>query len=155
MFKYLTLIFILMGCGKFPSDVKDRKGSPPRHTTNPIFQPYVDKFNSELKVHSTVPVIFGEMDSKYAGLCYKWTNGYREVVIWKGHWDLLGEEQKEQLIFHELGHCKLDKGHNNRNVIIGGDTCPESVMKDTAFSVYEVDNCYKMDYNHYISELGR
>lgn len=151
----LNVIFTLSSCGVILPDVLDRDDPVPYTPMDPTFQKYVDKFNAELKTNSVVPIVFGPMDPKFAGLCYKWTNGYAEVHIKRSFWEVATEEQREELIFHELGHCHLNRGHNDDRIIIGGYSCPESIMNSQVFHVGEIDNCYKVDYNHYITELGQ
>ena len=47
-----------------------------------------------------------------AGKCK--TNGWlKKITINKKHWNRLDSLQKELLIFHELGHCILGRGHRN------------------------------------------
>lgn len=45
-----------------------------------------------------------------SGYCYL---GKHHIVIDKSEWTALTDTQKEYLIFHELGHCELDRRHKN------------------------------------------
>ncbi|MFK7775139.1 MAG: putative metallopeptidase [Saprospiraceae bacterium] len=45
-----------------------------------------------------------------SGYCYL---GQHHIVIDKSEWTALTDTQKEYLLFHELGHCELDRRHKN------------------------------------------
>ena len=45
-----------------------------------------------------------------SGYCYL---GEHHIVIDKSEWTALTDTQKEYLLFHELGHCELDRRHKN------------------------------------------
>lgn len=51
-------------------------------------------------------------DGSVAGTCS--TNGHdiRDIVIDKAFWDRASYLSKEMVIFHELGHCILGRGHS-------------------------------------------
>lgn len=39
----------------------------------------------------------------------EWTNG--SVTILRSYWEDANSAEREMLVFHELGHCVLEKGH--------------------------------------------
>lgn len=43
-------------------------------------------------------------------------NGYRKISIKAQYWDTASPIQKRVLMFHELGHCALNRGHNEERV---------------------------------------
>lgn len=52
------------------------------------------------------------------GFCksWVWSNGsqrvnYREIVIDTDFWNQAGDNQREQLVLHELGHCRFSREH--------------------------------------------
>ena len=53
-------------------------------------------------------------DPHVRGKCLKYTNGDRVVLIDRFMWNSNNDLEKEFLIFHELGHCYLDRGHLNQ-----------------------------------------
>lgn len=70
----------------------------------------------------------------------------RQVVISKEWWDKMPEADKEVLIFHELGHCVLDRGHTDSRLASGR---PASVM-----NTYHIGGGnYTSIYGYYLSEL--
>jgi hypothetical protein len=145
----LFILLLLTGCGKNISDFLNKDDEPYKvSNTDPIFNKYVESFERNFKVKVNVPIVFKPIDNMYAGVCYTWTN-YREVNINKSLWKHFTEEQKEQLIFHELGHCVGDLPHDNVHV----NNCPKSVMRSFMFSEFEIANCYLPNKNSYINEL--
>jgi hypothetical protein len=86
-------------------------------------------------------------DERTVAVCRSWSNGYRQISIEIGFWSGLTDYGKEQLVFHELGHCVLNRGHNNS--VDNG--CPESIMNDSAFGD---SKCYSDYRDELIAELG-
>lgn len=52
-------------------------------------------------------------DSTIIGQCSINNNGQKTVIIEPSSWSQLTELQKEFLVFHELGHCALQRTHND------------------------------------------
>jgi hypothetical protein len=57
-------------------------------------------------------VKFGPLDSSKLGLCTR-GRGTPTITINEASWKALDEEEKEILLFHEMGHCILELTHNN------------------------------------------
>jgi hypothetical protein len=153
--RILILIFLLTGCGKGIEDFIKIKGlSRNKAKTDPIFSEFINSFKLQFNVNVKVPIIFKEMDDKHAGVCYKYSDGYKEININKKYWDLFSQEQKEQLIYHELGHCVFNKGHDD-TLLSYDRNCPNSIMRSYMFSWYEVNRCYIPEYNHYMENLAK
>lgn len=55
-----------------------------------------------------------------------------EIEVNKSYWDKFGDTKREMLIFHELGHCSLDRRHRSE---VDSRGRPMSLMYDTMFSV--------------------
>jgi len=47
------------------------------------------------------------------GQCKSYADGAKEVVVDNGYWDNATELEKEYVVFHELGHCLLDRAHDD------------------------------------------
>lgn len=47
------------------------------------------------------------------GQCISYSDGSKEVVIDERNWNRLGDLEKEYVVFHELGHCILERSHSN------------------------------------------
>ncbi|MGB0453228.1 MAG: hypothetical protein ACPGJV_05895 [Bacteriovoracaceae bacterium] len=90
-------------------------------STDAAIQPYVESFEkegrnylgvSDFKV-GDIPINFGETPAEqYDGVCIKYPNGTREILLKKSWWNNASETQKEIIVFHELGHCRLNRKHN-------------------------------------------
>ncbi len=106
---YLILtIAILCSCGK----------DEPTYDVAIDFQPYVDRFvdqaaqrGIEIDFADTgLSIVFRKAaQTESSGVC----RGNHEIEIEKLFWDDLTDEEREGLIFHELGHCELDRRHRN------------------------------------------
>ena len=133
-----------MSCGKLPfGGIEHKDGRHPNSTTDPVFLEYIEEFKKEFFSYTNVPVIFKDNTINAIAVCTKWRSGYREVSIVREYWNKLNHLQKEQLIFHELGHCVLDLDHNSSHIFLDFGYCPASIMRNWAFNKSEIENCYK------------
>lgn len=48
-----------------------------------------------------------------AGQCQTYTDGNKAVVIDETYWNKSSDLKREFIIFHELGHCILNRGHHD------------------------------------------
>ena len=63
---------------------------------------------------NNIPINFGTIDnSGFVGVCHVYYNQTKEIIIRKDKWSSYPEDQKRLLIFHELGHCALDRNHKD------------------------------------------
>ena len=151
--KRLTPLLLLVSCGASVQDFLNIKGSPVKKSkTDPAFSQFVESFSRQIGIGVKVPVIFKKMERRYAGVCIKYSSGYKEIQINPAHWENYSLEQKEQLIYHELGHCVLNRDHNNK-LMDGNANCPDSIMRSYMFNTNEITNCYVPEYEHYMEEL--
>jgi len=123
---------------------------------------YVDRFNSYANIfldgysQPGIDVGFGTlslMSEGYGknydtiGLCI---NHFRPTVILdKKFWRTASPVQREELVFHELGHCILGRDHEEATQNLLGYTQPVSLMNPYILS--EPDYLHMRDY--YIAEL--
>ncbi len=47
------------------------------------------------------------------GVCKSYTDGSSEIIIDKPYWRVSTNLQREHIMFHELGHCFLNLGHDD------------------------------------------
>lgn len=148
------------------------------YTVDPTFIPYLQHFVEEsretvtYKDFNNLEIKFDKFpkDSRQIGTCQKilWASYVRIRVDW---WmEKAGELQREGLVYHELGHCILDRGHmrpHENEIVIYleklfldlklikqkkgylKDYCPSSYMHPSAVSEY----CIKKHRSFYIKEL--
>lgn len=73
-------------------------------------------------------------DNGILGQCISYSDGSKEVIINERNWDRMDILEKEYVVFHELGHCVLNRSHDNsknsngicRSIMQGGDGQCES-----------------------------
>ena len=63
------------------------------------------------------------------------------------------EDKIEQVVWHELGHCYLGIHEHDNSIMKEDRECYNSIMSSTAFSTYEIKNCFLRYKNHYIEDL--
>jgi len=150
--KILLLLFILSSCGKIEDiidHIHDPKDKDPRANTvsNMVFDKYVSEFEYyyEGKVVD-IPINFSNLDEDIVGVCYTWTTGHREIEIDQEAWENLDEVRKYALIYHELGHCQLNRDHNDKKM---KDGCKESLMNSFLLG----EKCLIKHDSKYIDEL--
>lgn len=76
---------------------------------------YVDYYKSlkpSGKLDYDIPIAFVKLEGNVVGLCTRWSNGYRQIQIDPDYWAIAPERFKVSLIFHELGHCDLNRDHS-------------------------------------------
>jgi hypothetical protein len=125
----LLLIAILLmtsSCGLIlDGDVKEGQTRQFSETDKTLL-PYVVAFEEQAKVQlddenfkvGDVPINFGDTtDTRYDGVCVKYPDGTREILLKKKWFDRASEVQKEILIYHELGHCRLNRKHNSSSAM--------------------------------------
>lgn len=89
---------------------------------NETFKPYLNVFLKEASdrgynLHaSNINFYFGDVTLDNAGgLCYD----NDKIVFDRKDWDNRDEKQKEWIVFHELGHCLLNRSHKNQKTESG------------------------------------
>lgn len=98
----------------------EKQSSSPSLTVDEAFQPYFEAFEAagaerglaiELGAEDIGAVFSSELEAQMAGKCTKFSTGARIIYIDQQSWAGRSELQREFLIFHELGHCYLDRPH--------------------------------------------
>jgi hypothetical protein len=127
-------------------------------STDSTFSPYVAQFESYAKSVTgnsgfsvgDVLINFGDPEvNTFQGVCYIYSNDLREIIIRKQWWDTAADSDRESLIFHELGHCKLDRDHDDEVNVIGGKSVKLSMMN----SIIVLGNDYANHRPGYLDEL--
>jgi hypothetical protein len=96
----------------------------------PEFQEYVTNFKHDYFKYRHRVIYLGNLkifwtyDSllKRAGACAMRSDGYKwiEVSKLKSGWGNLTECQREELVYHELGHCLLNLEHSEFGIMHSG-----------------------------------
>lgn len=139
---YVNLIMFLVllsACKQNPGDDRDISG------VNPVFQPMLNDFQV-LYGHTVVnvPIQFSDsLGQNIAGECFVYNNVFYEIKIDTQTWGQIDADAQEALIFHELGHCVLNRGHDTD---IMNDGNPNSYMYPYVFMNNGLDSI-KLHYN--------
>lgn len=124
----------------------------------PEFKEYVQRFEKDyqLKVDH-VPISFGDITNSYMGMCYIWNDGRAEVHINKEHWDAIETDAgREELIYHELGHCVFLYEHNEgRTLDKDGYLIETSIMNPYWFGDRPYYNQYERLYKEALKENNK
>lgn len=110
-------------------------GPPAAPSIEKDLEVYVQSFKSRTGVTPKSDVVFGALDGTTAGICEVWSDGYTKVTVDREYFDTINENQREELMYHELGHCELDRDHSEAMTYKGGKRVPESVMYPYVFSL--------------------
>lgn len=121
------------------------------------FNPYVARFVSLSQktrnpvTISDLSVVFSDkLDTYILGQCLRQTNRTPIIMINSKLWPTLSQPSKEMLIFHELGHCRLNRDHDD-SLVISQDQY--SVHK-SIMSTYALEGFfYARNYESLITEL--
>ena len=124
---------LLTGCNAAPTfDPRDITG------VNPVFTTYVADF--EALYHGSigdVPIQFGTTTgTDVIGDCMIWNVSgvkYREIKISEAYWNAISNSSREALLFHELGHCVLNRDHVTTTMWYNGGIVPTSFMYPYTF----------------------
>jgi hypothetical protein len=138
----LISTFLLVSCQLKKETIKQ----PSTHfftESNEIFDSYIEEFEDDCDVYDN----FGNVTTKInivdkipekkdtiIGTCYHFSNDYNEILIKKSYWISAGEMRRKQLIYHELGHCELERSHKDTSVELDRIR-PLSIMKSNAFLI--------------------
>lgn len=122
---FLAVIVIVSGCG--------------RQSSFDGFEKYVSSFEAESKLRGinidaskrSLKIEFANMASNHRAICH---SGFLEnptITVNPSNWSNQNESGKKWIMFHELGHCLLGKGHNSD---LSSDGEPVSIMHPSLFN---------------------
>lgn len=135
----LALALALSGCGK---------GVYGPTQIDPAFGSYIKTFETEAASRGKdiavrgLTIRFGTLsggvDGGRDGECNIGAGG-REIVIDPTYWAAQPEAGREVLLFHELGHCVLNRAHKTEKVFSGSGFESASIMAPTILSASQYD----------------
>ncbi len=147
--KYLILSLVLLtGCSG--SLVK-----PGLHV-NPEFIPHLEQFHKEAKANNRL-IIIENLTIKFDGklndtnILAECEHAYYPIISFRpSFWDNASEEDRENVMFHELGHCILNLDHDEERIrTINNESIAKSIMYPWPLD----GNVYLRYRSYYIIEL--
>lgn len=121
--------------------------------TDPELEPYFQIFADEallrnITVDYEAARIEGLLqdipDANIQGQCFRNEERPRKVIIDVDYWANATEAQKEFIIFHELGHCFLDRNHLDSSNPDG--TCISIMHSNPGACFFELTDINRKDY---------
>lgn len=117
---------------------------------DPEFKTYTDQFRKDATKYN-VHVKFYEISIEFSpssitavGICLP---HLKSIYINSQEWEVLSDNARKILIYHELGHCALRKQHQE---FVDLNFCPFSIMYPY---IESIEKCYPIYENSYIKEL--
>lgn len=150
--KYVLLLILLSGCMSIKRlDPRTYRG------IDPEFIEYVEEFEDYYgKSIGDVSMGFADLKDPSVGVCVRWISGHREIKIDREYWTRLDVSKTDKigLMFHELGHCVLNRDHTDEEMQVPYGpytmTVPKSLMYPTLFYSKMIANELQQ---HYYDEL--
>lgn len=84
-----------------------------------------------------------------AGVCYWISANPNHIVLNSIYWNQFSSDQKESVLFHELGHCFLNRDHND--AALSNGTCESIMHSGTSQNCQHAYNANSKSY--YLDEL--
>lgn len=117
------------------------------------FAPYVERFEEASRVNGTplevtdLVIRFGEMQTRTErGACEIADNATPVIMLREDTWALMDEAEREELLFHEMGHCVLRRTHKSE---LNGKGLPGSIMNPYLIR----GHIYQKNQSYYLREL--
>lgn len=161
---FIIISIILTSCGVSDESTKE-------YFVDSELEPYVNKFQ---KIYNqdidNLVVVFTE-ETNHLGYCdirHEWhkkmfnktiKNYSPTIYINAKKWPILNYAQREAIMFHELGHCVLNRSHKDDvfEALVYEmkiSTIYSSIMYPTVFSNGDIGNrAYIRYYRYYLAEL--
>lgn len=130
----------------FVSACAEQQPQTTNYTIDSEFDNYVSKFEQQIEVDVELDIGFNKLEYPIVGSCYVYTTGYKEIIIDPDFWFNTIQSEKEELLFHELGHCVLNKEHDETILKAAYFYIPKSIMYPYVFgSQYTKFEQYYLD----------
>lgn len=162
----LSLVVFIAGCGVKSHQVDalmnriTGQGDGPvlDKMSDPAFHSYIYRFENDffrMTGHSidarTVAINFDQQyfqkkdRSDMLGVCLSYGDQAKEILVNPRYWPRLSETSKKYLIYHEMGHCKLGREHDDSKQ----EGTPLSMMttyiiSDASFQLYEDEYLFEL-----------
>lgn len=138
----LIVLILLSACGK--AQVSTDGGA----IVDSELAPYFDRFDSDIGANTSgINAYMAPQTYPTIAQCILYSNGRRDIQVDPTIWNNADDSAREQILFHELGHCALFLDHIST---LNSSNCPVSVMYPYAFGD---SSCYLNNRQVYYDEL--
>lgn len=148
---YKTIIFL---CLLLSSCLAIHKHFTPDQSDE--FAPFIDNFESHWGHTISTPIFFinksslDKINQNALGACVMYAGIIGEIQVVRESWLNMSYDEKEILMFHELGHCELRIfEHDNARI----NDCPKSIMAETLMNWADIMLCYEPNKEYYLNEI--
>jgi len=107
-------------------------------------KPYVEDFYHQAELrgrhirHMPIDVRYGLLDFHTLGVCYRGRYPDNNLILVNApKWDNMTQAAKRELIYHEMGHCVLGKGHEQNGI--------DNLMVPVAISSYDEERYLRLE----------
>lgn len=124
---WLFLLYLTAGCDM---------PSPAAKGVDPEFEEVLAEYQREKAqrtgegVRAVAAVMVPDLEGNTVGQCRRWSNGDREIFIDQEFWNFATNSLREQLFFHEMGHCDLDLEHVQGLAIMSPSLIQDTFYRD-------------------------
>jgi hypothetical protein len=166
MIKLISLSMLMISCGSqlpynydvinFPKTIYDHSNKVEDTFIDTEIAYFYNTFENVCDKQVNIPVRIESLEdynteeTNIVGLCIVYPNGYKQIKIDNNFWDNATYNAKESLIYHEIGHCLLDREHNNNQILHDGYVINESIMNSFNIGNFWFYEKYK---DYYYQEL--
>ncbi len=156
-FKIATFLLLVAALGSCQKDTQDFDLNKSYNGVETELWEYFEKFEQEaadrgVQINLSAAGITGSIEKIHTpgmvGICNHKPNTPNHVMIDIDFWRNASKMAKEMIIFHELGHCFLHRGHNDDKHDNG--TC-KSIMRSGQGGCMDLYN--HSNRNDYLNEL--
>ena len=149
--KYI-LILLLVACGQQYQPAKKLIWKP----SDPIFDELKWKFEWDFGLSAAgIAINLVPLGDNNVGECHYY-NKYPHlnyILIHTDFWNKASDEEREQVVYHELVHCVgLVHYHIDTKIHMNGTDCPVSLMTTTQFNHKQMEKCYIPKREYYINQ---
>ncbi len=158
----------LVGCGaqSSPYSLTESRANPVNAALEPYLQEFLALFNQKANL---VPLTLGPLEKGVAGKCFipggksegdqiadsvfgASAQKTRRIVISMQFFEKNKDNHEtiQNVVFHELGHCILNRGHTKLKMPSDFGQIPSSIMYPVEFGDQPYYQAY---YDHYVQEL--
>jgi len=81
------------------------------------FKNYAQQYSADIEGYDTIPIEFGipHSDTAIAECDVYYLEG-RKIIVLESYWNTVDDNSRESILFHEFGHCVLNRVHRTDTV---------------------------------------